>query len=62
MAKVDPQTLKRMIEELGVSPFDAASLKGYAEELEGLMEVIGQLDDLDLSQEEPSHFFVNGGR
>jgi hypothetical protein len=62
MAKVDPETLKRMIEELGVSPFDAALLKGYARELEGLVEVIGRLDDLDLTQEEPSHLFGNGGR
>jgi len=61
MAKVDPLTLKKMIEEMGVSPLDAASLKGYAQELEGLVEVIGRLDDLDLSQEEPSHLFVNGG-
>jgi|GEM_PF-4051173 len=47
MAKVDPQTLKKMIEEMGVSPFDAESLKRYAQELEGMVEVIGRLNDLD---------------
>ncbi len=62
MAKVDPQTLQKMIDEMGISPLDAALLKGYAQELGGLVEVIGRLDELDLSQEEPSHLFMNGGR
>ena len=60
--KPDVETLRRAMAQLGVPSLNDDWLERLASELEGLLKVVGRLDELDLSQVEPARIFMNRDR
>ena len=55
----DVDTLRRTMQQLGVARLKEEWLEEFAYQLEGILEVVRPLDQLDLPQEEPARIFIN---
>ncbi len=54
----DIHDLRIAMHRLGIGEFDDAWLARFANELDALLAMGSKLDELDLTQEEPSHIYL----
>ena len=55
----DVETLSRTMRRLGVARLQKEWLEEFVYQLEGILEAVSPLDQLDLPQEEPAQIFIN---
>ena len=54
----DVHNLRIAMQRLGIGDFDDAWLARFADELDALLAMGSKLDELDLTQEEPSNIYL----